>query len=109
MSLVFFNTLGSTSLLFENGSLLFCCNDLQNFVVKNNVSVFKKKASCHALLALIDLCAQGLTNHIAMVKILLDMLVFNFILEKISEQIPSNAGCEIQRIDTCNGVTSGAM
>ena len=103
MSLVFFNTLGSTSLLCENGSLLFCCNYLQNFVVNNNVYVFKKKSIWHALLAIIDLCAQGFTNHIVMVKILLDMFVFNCILEKISEQIPSNAGCEIQRINTCNG------
>ena len=63
---------------------------------------FKKKAIYHALLALINLCARGLTNHIAMVKTLLDMLVFNCILEKISDQISSNAGCEIQRIDTCN-------
>ena len=63
----------------------------------------KKKAIYHALLALINLCARGLTNHIAMVKILLDMFIFNCILEKISEQIPSNAGCEIQIIDTCNG------
>ena len=52
----------------KNWSLIFCCNDLQNFVVKNNVSVFKNKSSSHAMLALIDLCAQGLTKHIAMVK-----------------------------------------
>ena len=49
------------------------------------------------------MCAQGLTNHIVMVKILLDMFVFICILERISEQILSNDGCEIQIIDTCNG------
>ena len=71
--------------------------------LSRTMCLLKKTNRCHALLAIIDLCVQGLTNHIAMVKILLDMFVFNCILDNISDQIPSNAGCEIQRINTCNG------